>query len=237
MKKVIINLLNYIFIILISLIIIVIFRIFFLEKRDTSKKKFTQNFRKCSNNYDNILPNHMKYERKKFGSRWQDFNKNGLDTRQEVLEAESLIPVTYKITGKYKKRKKVISGKWKDIYTGEIYYLPSKLHIDHVVSVKEAWISGACKWTKKQRILFYNDLKNSHHLVAVSGRINRQKADLDIVCWLPYEEDFVKEYLRMWVSIKRKWKLFIDKKEQKVLSKYLQKEEFQDLKVNNYPCL
>ena len=176
------------------------------------------------------------YERKTFGSWKRNLNKNGLNTRHDVLQEESLIPVTYKLIGKYKKRKQIISGKWKDLYTGEVYYLANKLEIDHVVSVKEAWLSGACKWSEKKKRTFYNDLKNPHHLIAIASKTNRSKGDLDIVYWLPTQENFVKEYLKMWVSVKRKWKLFIDKKEQQVLTKYLKTEDFQDLKIDNNPC-
>ncbi|PAV21235.1 hypothetical protein PNOK_0386200 [Pyrrhoderma noxium] len=60
----------------------------------------------------------------------------------------------------------------------------SKLDIDHIVPLKEAWISGARSWTDAQREAFANDLTRPQ-LLAVDASSNRSKGDKDIAGWVP----------------------------------------------------
>jgi len=60
---------------------------------------------------------------------WIDADNDCQSTRNEVLKAESVIPVSFKTNSKCK----VASGKWIDPYTGRTFNNPGQLDIDHVV--------------------------------------------------------------------------------------------------------
>ena len=108
------------------------------------------------------------YDRTLF-KHWIDADKNGCDTRKEVLIAEAVI--------KPKKGAKCIltGGKWLSAYDGMSYTKDASLDIDHVVPLAEAWRSGAWAWTSKQRQDFANDLTDSRVLIAVTASANRSK--------------------------------------------------------------
>ena len=152
------------------------------------------------NNYKNDIGG--EYNREDWGN-WIDEDGDGLNTRHEVLAEESLIkPVI--------SNNKVISGKWFDKYTGKYFTNPSDLDIDHLVPLKNAYISGASNWSKKKKSRYYNYLKYDNHLIAVSKSANRNKSDKSPVDWLPPNEEYQCEYVREWFKIKTAWGLTIE---------------------------
>ena len=154
--------------------------------------------------YKNIYKSNLinEYNRKDWEN-WIDEDKNGLNTRHEVLAEESLIkPVI--------SNNKVIKGKWFDKYTGKYFTNPSDLDIDHLVPLKNAHISGASNWSKKKKNRYYNYLKYDNHLIAVSKSANRNKSDKSPVNWLPPNKEYQCEYVREWFKIKTAWGLTIE---------------------------
>ena len=142
------------------------------------------------------------YNREDWGN-WIDEDGDGLNTRHEVLAEESLIkPVI--------SNNKVVSGKWFDKYTGKYFTNPSDLDIDHLVPLKNAYISGASNWSKKKKNRYYNYLKSDNHLIAVSKSANRNKSDKSPVDWLPPNKEYQCEYVREWFKIKTAWGLTIE---------------------------
>ena len=130
------------------------------------------------------------YDRKQFGN-WIDADGDCQDTRQEVLIEESRIPVTFKTS----RQCIVISGEWHDPYTGRVFINPSLLDVDHVVPLKEAFDSGADKWSGKKMRQYFNDLTNKDHLIAVFSSANQSKQERDPARWLPLNEDYHREYV------------------------------------------
>lgn len=154
--------------------------------------------------YENIYKNDSggEYNRDDWGG-WIDEDGDGLNTRHEVLAEESLIkPIV--------SNNKVVSGKWFDKYTGKYFTNPSDLDIDHLVPLKNAYISGASNWSKKKKNRYYNYLKYDNHLIAVSKSANRNKSDKSPVKWLPPNKDYQCEYVREWFKIKTAWGLTIE---------------------------
>lgn len=154
--------------------------------------------------YQNIYENDSsgEYNRDDWGS-WIDEDRNGLNTRHEVLAEESLIkPVI--------SNNKVIKGKWFDKYTGKYFTNTSDLDIDHLVPLKNAHISGASNWSKKKKNRYYNYLKYDNHLISVSKSANRNKSDKSPVNWLPPNKEYQCEYVREWFKIKTAWGLTIE---------------------------
>lgn len=144
------------------------------------------------------------YSRNSF-KHWIDADRDGCNTRAEVLIEEA--------TKKPKVGKKcsLTAGKWISPYDGKSYTNPSKLDIDHLVPLAEAWRSGAWKWTSEERERFANDLDEPGALIAVTLNLNRSKGDKDISQWLP--PLFKCQYLESWVNVKMKYGLFADANE------------------------
>ena len=154
------------------------------------------------------------YDRTQFG-RWIDADGDCQNTRHEVLIEESRIPVTFKTS----RQCFVISGEWHDPYTGRVFTNPSLLDVDHVVPLKEAFISGANTWSRQKKIQFANDLKNADHLIAVYRGANRSKGARDPARWLPPNEAYHQEYIRIWREIKKAWVLSMDPEEAIVIKR------------------
>jgi hypothetical protein len=139
---------------------------------------------------------------------WIDANRNGKDTRAEVLIAESLVTVRFSSTGKT-----VSTGKWLSLYDGETWTKASDVDVDHVVALAEAWRSGAWKWSSSRRQAYANDLGVAWSLRAVTDNVNQSKSDDDPTYWLPPLESATCLYLTEWVAVKIRWKLSVDAEE------------------------
>ena len=151
------------------------------------------------------------YDRKLF-KHWIDADKNGCDTRKEVLIAEAIV--------KPKKGAKCVltGGKWISAYDGKTFTKDVSLDIDHMVPLAEAWRSGAWAWTAKQRQDFANDLTDSRALIAVTASANRSKGDQDPKTWLPSKGKCT--YIESWVAIKVRYSLTFDTGELSVIQSY-----------------
>lgn len=151
------------------------------------------------------------YERTLF-PHWIDADKNGCDTRDEVLIAEAIARPTLgagcSLTG----------GRWLSPYDGLETTVPTTLDIDHLVPLAEAWDSGAGAWTTERRRLYANDLGVDWGLVAVTGSVNRSKGDQDPAQWLPPLASFKCAYEGMWLAVKVRWALAIDATERATLA-------------------
>ncbi|KAG8726733.1 hypothetical protein FRC11_014611, partial [Ceratobasidium sp. 423] len=76
------------------------------------------------------------------------------------------------------------SGTWVSPYDGATWTAASDLDIDHVVPLKEAWVSGARDWTTARREALANDLTRPQ-LLAVTDNVNQSKGDKDPAKWMP----------------------------------------------------
>ena len=162
------------------------------------------------------------YDRSLF-KHWIDANKNGCDTRAEVLVAEAIVKP------KVGKKCKLTGGKWLSAYDGKTLTDASKLDVDHLVPLAEAWRSGAWAWTAKQRQDYANDLSDSRALIAVTLTTNRSKSDKDISDWVPKIDTC--GYVQNWIAIKVRYSLTYDAKEAESLFSYFEVCKFGDIPV------
>lgn len=136
-------------------------------------------------------------------------------TRAIVLRRESLIPVK---ESRYCKR---ITGKWFSVYDNSTRYDSSNraVEIDHLVSKKEAWQSGANDWTDAQRKAYKNDLGYASSLIAVTGSANHKKKDFEPQddWFMTLEDSYQCEYLFDWIAVKYRWSLNVDVDEKQFL--------------------
>jgi hypothetical protein len=150
------------------------------------------------------------YSREKF-PHWRDTGEN-CDIRDSVLKRD----------GKKVKTSgcNVVAGTWLSLYDGRTLDSPTKVDIDHVVPLANAWRSGASGWTTERREDFANDLDRPQ-LVAVSQTSNRGKGDQDPSTWKPSETSTWCEYAEDWITVKSYWKLTVTTKEKTALSDML----------------
>ncbi len=148
------------------------------------------------------------YDRNLYGG-WIDADGDCQNTRQEVLIAESLVPVTLDGRGC-----KVLAGRWHDPFTGRTFTNPRKLDIDHFVPLAEVHRSGGAAGPPAQRKQYANDLSDPKTLIAVSASANRSKGAKDPADWLPPNTEFRCEYVRLWIAIKERWALRMDRREE-----------------------
>jgi hypothetical protein len=134
---------------------------------------------------------------------WIDADGDGCDTRDEVLAAENLTPVGGRCPA--------TTGTWLSSYDNSNSHDPGALDVDHVVSLKETFDSGAWAWSPQRRIAYGNDLTDDRTLVAVSAASNRAKGDRDPSNWIP--DSGRCDYLADWIAIKARWGLSMDESE------------------------
>jgi hypothetical protein len=154
------------------------------------------------------------YDRDLFAD-WYDADRDGCNTRKEVLIAESLDPVTIG------PKCAISGGRWFSIYDNVETTDASKFDIDHMVPLKEAWDSGAWNWNADQRKAFANDLDQPFFLIAVTGSSNSKKGADDPAEWMPPNASYHCEYVRIWIEIKRAWDLSVDQAEHDYLAQKL----------------
>jgi uncharacterized protein DUF1524 len=157
------------------------------------------------------------YERTAFGDGWQ-VDRDGCDTRDDVLAAESRVPATRGRDGCT-----VTRGEWLSVYDGYSTPDPGELQIDHMVPLAEAWESGASTWTAAERERYANDT-DSHRpdaLIAVTAATNQSKSDRDPAEWMPPNRDSWCRYATAWITQKRAWDLTIDPAERRALRNVL----------------
>ena len=148
------------------------------------------------------------YERSQFGPAWSDVDRNGCDTRNDILNRD-LTSIIYK-PGTH--QCVVLSGTLIDPYSGEKIAFErgvatsSDVQIDHVVALSNAWQTGAFKLTYEKRLAFANDPMN---LLAVKGRLNSQKGDGDAATWLPPRKDIRCAYVAQQIVVKAKYGLWV----------------------------
>ena len=153
------------------------------------------------------------YDRAKF-SHWIDANGDGQDTRAEVLIQESRTRV--QLSGST-----VVRGTWRSYYDGRVWTLASDVDIDHLVPLKEAWDSGAKRWTTGTRTRFANDVGDRRSLVAVTDNVNQAKGADDPAQWMPRKGKC--RYTKEWVAVKSRWDLSVDRAEKRTLIRQAKK--------------
>jgi hypothetical protein len=148
------------------------------------------------------------YTRAQFGPAWADVDRNGCDTRNDILKRD-LTSITYRA----KTRNCVVeTGTLVDRYSGEtINFVKGNIssmevQIDHVVALSNAWQTGAFKLSADQRKALSNDPLN---LFAVKGRLNSQKGDGDAATWLPPLKSFRCSYVAQQIAVKAKYSLWV----------------------------
>jgi Protein of unknown function (DUF1524) len=155
------------------------------------------------------------YTRAQFGPAWKDVDRNGCDTRNDILRRDL---TTTTGTGC-----RVLTGTLTDPYTGaRITFVrgpnSADVQIDHIVALGNAWVTGAQQLTDTQREQFANDPLN---LMAVDGPTNGAKSDGDAATWLPPRKPHRCAYVSRQVAVKARYRLWVTAAEKTAIKKVL----------------
>lgn len=169
------------------------------------------------------------YSRDAFGSAWKDVDRNGCDTRNDILGRDFTTAIFKAGTNGCK----VIGGTWTDPYSNESYTFteqPSGAQIDHVVALSNAWQMGADLWTDEKRTEFANDPIN---LLVTVASLNAQKSDSNAASWLPPYKPGRCDFIARQVAVKTKWELFVTTSEKTTMVGILSKPECSETALPN----
>ena len=160
------------------------------------------------------------YSRALFGPAWTDTDRNGCDTRNDILRRDLTNRTVKAGTGGCV----VLTGTLHDPYSGTAINFgrgtttSALVQIDHVVALGNAWVTGAASWPYAKKIAFANDPLN---LLAVKGSLNEQKGDGDAATWLPPNKPFRCAYVARQVSVKAKYGLYVTSAEKTAIQQIL----------------
>ena len=146
-----------------------------------------------------------KYIRKPHFGRWinDPTDDTCMNTRAKVLVRDSSAPVTYRGS----KTCVVENGRWYDAYTDAEIGSSRQIQIDHLVPLKNAYMSGAWQWDYKTRCLYANYMGYKDHLIAAEAHQNMAKGDRGPEGYMPPNESYRCEYVRNWLTVKTIWGL------------------------------
>jgi hypothetical protein len=165
------------------------------------------------------------YSRARFGETWTDDvtvagGHNGCDTRNDILRRD-LSGVVLK-PGSHGCA--VLSGVLHDPYSGTVIHFrrgassSALVQIDHLVSLSNAWQTGAQQLTQAERSNLANDPDN---LQATDGAVNQRKGDGDAATWLPPEKSYRCTYVARQVQVKSRYRLWVTPPERDAILRVL----------------
>ena len=147
---------------------------------------------------------------------WSHWKKSNVkvDIRQELLIRNGK-NVVVELKGNILRAK---SGEWVGSYSNEILTMPKNIHIDHVVSLKEAYLSRTMDWSRTRKKEFANDKGN---LMITFSKENIKKSAKNISYYIPVHGTC--EFIKRYKNIKNKYFLSYTEVERIVLERELKK--------------
>jgi hypothetical protein len=159
------------------------------------------------------------YSREAFGQAWQDVDRNGCDTRNDILRRD-LTDVVFMEGSKCR----VATGSLHEPYIGQFVDFrrgsesSRAVQIDHVVPLADAWQKGAQALTAGERQSLANDPLN---LIAADGPANQQKSAGDAATWLPKNKSIRCHYVARQISVKAAYGLWVTEAEKDAMKRVL----------------
>jgi hypothetical protein len=159
------------------------------------------------------------YNREAFGQAWLDVDRNGCDTRNDILRRD-LIEVVFTEGSKCR----VSAGRFHEPYTARVVDFrrgsesSRAVQIDHVVALADAWQKGAQRLSPAERQSLANDPLN---LIAADGAANQQKSAGDAATWLPGNKSIRCHYVARQISVKAAYGLWVTDAEKDAMKRVL----------------
>ena len=169
------------------------------------------------------------YAAKRF-SVWTDADGDRCATPREVFISEA-------VSGpRVRSGCTLTRGKWRSRYDGAVRTSIKNLVADPVVGFREAWQSGAHRWSPLTRRQLRNDLGYPSTLIGVTKESATAKAGREPTEWLP-RKAFRCSYLAQYVAVKWRWRLAVDGAERKVLKSRLAGCSWPSVRLPSRPAI
>ena len=161
------------------------------------------------------------YDRLKHFGTWvrDPRERNCLTTRAKVLIRDSEMQVKMNDKGCSVKK-----GQWYDPSVDQTFEDGTLMEIDHLVSLKNAYISGAWDWEPKVRCLYANFMGNKMHLIPLNKSENARKGDNTPDHYMPSNKKYRCEYVFKWLAIKSIWQLALNPSEADAIQRIVKDE-------------
>ena len=109
------------------------------------------------------------------------------------------------------------SGRWWSAFDDQwVSNDPSRISVDHMVALSEAWKTGAADWSTAQRRDFANDT-SSPQLWLATPSSNSSKGDDDPSEWMPPNTAVHCDYVKSWVNVKYRYDLTVTSTEKSAI--------------------
>ena len=99
------------------------------------------------------------------------------------------------------------------LFTGTVSRPVAAMSVASIVTIREAWESGAWAWNASRRKSFMSERADIATLALVRLTSSQQRGDKDPAGWMPVSSLDACAYLRNWVAVKAKWGLAMDQRE------------------------
>ncbi|MFI7582178.1 excalibur calcium-binding domain-containing protein [Kocuria sp. M1N1S27] len=157
------------------------------------------------------------YDRDALFGGWIDADGDCEDARNEVMARD--------LTGVVSADGcRVDTGTLADPYTGATIDFvrgvatSGDVQVDHVVSLGNAWVTGARRLSPTDRVALANDPLN---LLAVDGPTNGSKSDKDASEWLPPDRAFACDMVAVQIAVKARYGLWVTAPEKNAMAEVL----------------
>lgn len=158
------------------------------------------------------------------GDGWADLDEDCQDSRTEALLALGLDVQLDEA------QCNVVSGQWRDEYTGDVITDPNLAIVEHALPLQSAHESGAYQFSRKEKERLANKLVRPELLVVTPRAslatnliitLGNDRQDRGIIDWQPRRPDARCRYAQRWLNIKTFWQLSISEEELEVLENIL----------------
>ena len=159
------------------------------------------------------------YQRTAFGPAWLDVDRNGCDTRNDILRRDLRESCSRRAPSAG-----LPPGVFHEPYIGRMVTFTrgaessKDVQIDHVVALGDAWQKGAQQLTPQQRQNLANDPLN---LIAADGPANQEKSASDAATWLPKNKALRCHYVARQISVKASYGLWVTQPEKDAMKRVL----------------
>ena len=99
------------------------------------------------------------------------------------------------------------------LFTSAVSRSVAAVSVANIVTVREAWESGAWSWSASKRKSFMSNRADMNMLALVRATSVQQRGDNDPAGWMPSTSNSICAYLGNWVAVKTKWGLAMDQRE------------------------
>jgi|GEM_PF-3443752 len=158
------------------------------------------------------------------GDGWADLDEDCQDSRTEALLALGLDVQLDDA------QCEVVSGQWRDEYTGEVITDPDLAIVEHALPLQSAHESGAYQFSRREKERLANKFVRPELLVVTPRAslatnliitLGNDRQDRGIIEWQPRRGDARCRYAQRWLNVKTFWELSISEDEREVLENIL----------------